>query len=126
MPKEKLEKKTEEASTSEQDEVISEAEQKQIKEVHDVNREMVLMELKSLGMSEEQVAFNRKSANDSALLFLRDEYRRREQKDVKNQNKRESIYQLFASSCSSFVVYHRTFQSTLLLSCFVLPWLNLP
>ena len=93
MPKEKLEKKTEEASTSEQDEVISEAEQKQIKEVHDVNREMVLMELKSLGMSEEQVAFNRKSANDSALLFLRDEYRRREQKDVKNQNKRESIYQ---------------------------------
>lgn len=82
MPKEQQENNIEKVPTPKPEEVISEAEQVEMKEAHANNREMVLMELQSLGMSEEQVAFNRKSANDAALLFLRDEYRKREAQDI--------------------------------------------
>jgi hypothetical protein len=81
MPKENLEENMQQDPTLKQEEVTSEAEQKKMKEAHDANRELVLMELKSFGMSDEQVAFNRKSANDKVLLFLRNEYRKKEKKE---------------------------------------------
>jgi hypothetical protein len=91
MPKETSENQIEKVPDLKPEITISETEQKEMKEVHDVNREMVLMELKSLGMSDEQVAFNRKSANDTALLFLRDEYRKRETKDITPEKTKTSM-----------------------------------